>query len=292
MGVIALLAMVLAVPVMADTCDVNLVHKDPATWIPVSGATGTFVYDTGTGAFTFSATGLNNVEYALINYAEPFGALQNVLAFGTASGGALNLAGTITADFDPTTDDLTQAKIWLVPTADIDPATGEFYNWNPSAILFELYTVPADANTCGDDAGAEFVITGSIAEPPCPVLLGIDVYYGPSSETDFGVMTVGTNSLPDAGQLIVTSQCTAWDVGTPAATNGGYMYNGAVTLADKIMQEDHEAADVFAYVISDWSGFDGAKNTALEITPYDLAYSQLVGAGDAPGQPCRSEGSP
>jgi len=292
LGVIALIMLVLAVPVMAvitpaDSCTLNFVQKTEGTWVTVPGATGTMVYDTS--SFSFTGYGLGaNTGYTLISYAEPYpGTGSVVLGTGTTNGaGGITITGVMpTLNYYSYTSGeysgQNGAKIWLVPTADFSGAA--LTAWTPSSYLFETRLILIN-EVCENDRDADVVITGSIAEV-CPVSLEIAVETTQGSSTDFGTMIVGENNLPNAGNLQVTSMCTAWAVGTPATTPnaGGYMSDGSKVLAAKILQKDVDAANAFVPVISDWSGFDGIKVNTLWAFDYPLAYRQIVGSGDPAG---------
>ncbi len=136
----------------SDMRVLRLENKD-ANWAPIiegSSTYGILTYDCKktTFAFTFEGYGLQNVEYDLIYYADPWpgdhpGAL---IASGTASGGTLSLSGSVELDMDlPNAADWNHpdgAKIWLVTASDYDGA--KMTAWNPADYLFEMRLIHYD----------------------------------------------------------------------------------------------------------------------------------------------------
>ena len=122
-------------------------NKDPITWEPIAdGISGTLTYNTSgpTFQYTFSGTGLQNISYSLIYYADPWpgnhpGAL---IGSGTASGGNLSLSGSPELSMNlPAPGDANYpagAKIWLVPSSDYDAGSKALTAWNPTQYLFEM----------------------------------------------------------------------------------------------------------------------------------------------------------
>ena len=126
-----------------------LKEKNPTTWAPViNGANGTMTYNTSGTEFKYdlSASGLDNIEYSLIYYADKWpgnnpGALLGTF---TASGGGITVVDQIATEitFDlPHSDDANYpvgAKIWLVPSSVYDASSHSVTNWgNPGSYLFE-----------------------------------------------------------------------------------------------------------------------------------------------------------
>lgn len=131
----------------SDMRVLRLENKDPDTWAPIieDGSTyGILTYDCKAQKFnyTFEGYGLQDVEYDLIYYADPWpgnnpGAL---IGSGTASGGRLSLSGGVELDTDlPDPNDWNYpdgAKIWLVTSSDYDGS--KMTAWNPEDYLFEM----------------------------------------------------------------------------------------------------------------------------------------------------------
>jgi hypothetical protein len=289
LGVIALLAMVFAMPVMAACDPVNLVQKD-VNWQPVAGATGTFTYDES--SFSFTGAGLIvDTEYTLISFMEPYpGTGSVVLGTAVADGsGNIEIAAALPALVYNTYvggeyDGQTGAKIWLVPSAEFN---GEIIGWTPEDFLFETSLIPVGF-VCEDDVTATttIVIGGSIAgvEPCIPSLaISTDV----AAPLNFGEMTVGENVLMEAGNLHVQSQCTGWMVTAASSPDTeGYMQNSTadpvVNLVNPLNQKDMDDS-IFYPVIGGWAGFDGIYTEDLWDFAYPLSFEQTVDAADAPG---------
>jgi hypothetical protein len=118
-----------------------LCQKDDSNWICVPGATGVLYYPPSAQTFDydFNAEGLTpGTSYTLIYYPGEWpGNGLIVLGAGTADAdGDLHLVGS------PNIGDLTNAKIWLVLTADV--GAGQMTGWNPAAYLFEETLITYD----------------------------------------------------------------------------------------------------------------------------------------------------
>ena len=128
---------------------VILREKNPITWAPIaSGAMGTMTYNTSGTEFKYglSVSGLQNINYSLIYYADPWpgnhpGALLGTF---TASGNSISVvdqtATEITFDLPDSADANypVGAKIWLVPSSVYNATTHSVTNWgNPGSYLFE-----------------------------------------------------------------------------------------------------------------------------------------------------------
>jgi len=130
-----------------EPCVLTLENKDTTTWEPITGdgKYGTLEYNLAGDEFvyTFKGYGLDDIEYSLIYYADPYpgchpGAL---IAKGTASGGLLTLSGSVDLGINlPDSGDMNYpagAKIWLVPSTDYTEATHSV-SWDPTAFLFGM----------------------------------------------------------------------------------------------------------------------------------------------------------
>ena len=147
-----------------------LENKD-SSWnvLGTDGIEATLIYTffDGTFGYDLSATGLNNVEYVLIYYADQpdrftswGGAPALELGRATASGGTLSLTGqsiVIPGGLLPYANDWNAgkdanycantygdnydhcrgAKIWLIPVSDYDGTGNVLKAWNPTTYLFE-----------------------------------------------------------------------------------------------------------------------------------------------------------
>lgn len=134
----------------SDMRVLRLENKDDA-WAPIDdGIYGILTYDCKAQKFnyTFEGYGLQDVEYDLIYYADPWpgdnpGAL---IGSGTASGGRLSLSGSVELNTDlPNPADWNHpdgAKIWLVTSSDYDGS--KMTAWNPKDYLFEMRLITYD----------------------------------------------------------------------------------------------------------------------------------------------------
>jgi len=120
---------------------VKLVAKNSADWSVVKGgAFGSIMYQTD--KFTFNAHGLTpSGEYTLINYVDPWGSENVILATGVADGNGniLLKGGAITLNPNEAGQggyDYAGSKIWLVPSGDLNGGV-KFIAWNPDSYLFE-----------------------------------------------------------------------------------------------------------------------------------------------------------
>lgn len=142
---LVLVLMVMASPVLAYDGQVELFTKDAQTWEVVEGASGTLDYNTSSPTFDYnlSATGLEDTNYSLIYYADPWPGNNPGALLGTfeASGGAIDSAQSIDLGMslpiapDANVDD--GAKVWLVPSDCYDDLQLRISQWQPSRFLFE-----------------------------------------------------------------------------------------------------------------------------------------------------------
>jgi hypothetical protein len=128
----------------------NIVAKDPVTWVPVDGgAWGKMMYKiTPKPMFEFNGHGLvTGTEYALISYNEVWGQPNSILGYCTADelgnvhiqGGAMTLISNTYTSGEYSGQ--TGAKIWLIPSSDLT-TTGAMAGWNPTTYLFETSLIP------------------------------------------------------------------------------------------------------------------------------------------------------
>ena len=220
---VVILLMSVILPNVAGAIDyetsTTLDNKNPATWeCIVDDTQAELYYNTGGNEFEFNfeATGLEDVEYSLIYYANPYpgnnpGAL---IATGTASGGILSITSSIDLGMSlPTPPDSNMlvdhsiapdlyatpfgAKIWLVPSTCYNSGTNSISSWQPERFLFETDLINyIDI----DDGGVDQSITmGSIiTEPTSEIAFLVDV-----SNLDFGNVEVGDCS-PES-PIIITN---------------------------------------------------------------------------------------
>jgi len=157
---VLLLVVLMAAPVLAYDSELVLENKD-GEWAEINddGRSGLLQFNSSGPAFDFdlSATGLDDTDYSLIYYADPWPG-DNPGAFigsGTATGGELSFSGALDLGFGlphPDDSNVDGAKIWLVLSADYDEGSNIMTGWNPADYLFERN-----------------FITYSIAPPPPPL---------------------------------------------------------------------------------------------------------------------------
>ena len=130
------------------TMTLEMVGKNPKTWDPVAGASGSLVYNIAGPEFvyTFTGSGLDDTtEYELIYYADGWPGDNPGALIGAATSdgsGGLTFSGNIDLNMDlPHADDAnfgTGAKIWLVPASDYDEINTKMVAWSASTYLFEV----------------------------------------------------------------------------------------------------------------------------------------------------------
>ena len=122
---------------------VKLVAKEPVTWTQINpGTFGSLMYQTD--KFVFNGHGLTpKTDYTLINFIDPWGTGYTTLGNAiTDKNGNILIKGEATtltkyiyaSDADGDYQDITGAKIWLVPTTDL---FGGVLAWDPGNFLFE-----------------------------------------------------------------------------------------------------------------------------------------------------------
>lgn len=124
---------------------IHLAAKDNS-WNPIpGGAAGTLVYCPTDELFnyTFDGTNLNQTEYCLIYYPDPWpGNGLIILGIGTpGSNGSLHLEGSLDTGDMPAAFDQnygTGAKIWLVPSNYVNQTLAKLTGWNQSQFIFEI----------------------------------------------------------------------------------------------------------------------------------------------------------
>ena len=133
---VSLTIALLLVPIAFATVDYKvfpkhlyLYEKDPSDWSIIEGG----AWGRVNKGKVFVGHGLEpNTEYCLINYIDPWGSQNTILACGTTNnGGELHLQG----------DFAVSGKIWLVLDSDID-GSGYMTGWNPTEYLFEYDVLP------------------------------------------------------------------------------------------------------------------------------------------------------
>jgi hypothetical protein len=120
-----------------------LFQKDTTTWEVVEdGAWGKMKYNLmgPTFDFVFNGHGLAGGMYTLIYYPDPWpGNGLICLGDGTARGGNVHIKGSV-----ETSGDLIDAKIWLVPSDDVDCVSQIMKGWNGEEYLFEYNLITFD----------------------------------------------------------------------------------------------------------------------------------------------------
>jgi hypothetical protein len=100
--------------------------------------------------YNFSGSGLDNIEYCLIYYADgwPGNHPGDLIDSKIAVSGSLNLSGNHDFGYDlPHSNDSNApvgAKIWLVPCSDYDKTNYKMTGWSPSTYLFEEQLISYD----------------------------------------------------------------------------------------------------------------------------------------------------
>jgi hypothetical protein len=116
----------------------ELWEKDLAWNIVEDGAWGKMTYSLSGPEFSFVFNGHKlepGTAYTLIYYPDDW---PNILCLGEGTanrGGNINIKGSVA------TGDLTEAKIWLVLSADVDCEAEKMTAWNPSGYLFEYAVI-------------------------------------------------------------------------------------------------------------------------------------------------------
>jgi len=155
-GMVAALVVLMAfavAPVAAakyqELTSLNLVQKD-GSWNTTGSIKGSFepAFSKDSVKFSVSA-GLNDGNYVLISYSEPWGTKSNVIATGIVTDKKFTVSTFRYSDLQknlicnpyptPTNTGYSGvgAKLWLVPTTDFNVGTGLFTAWNPQNYLFE-----------------------------------------------------------------------------------------------------------------------------------------------------------
>lgn len=138
---LTVVAIMLATPVVSSALTKEflwLFEKDPSTWDVIDdGAWGYMDYrpEYKTFAFWFGALGLEpDTDYTLIYYPDPWPG-AGLICLGSKSSnsvGKLSMSGST-----DTAGDLSDAKIWLVLSDDVDCGAQQMIGWNPDDYLFE-----------------------------------------------------------------------------------------------------------------------------------------------------------
>ena len=214
-----------------ETTTLHLESKDPTTWTVNGSMKADLTYDPVNPTFkgTLTTSGLNAVEYALIYYPDQEdrfasdkwnGAGGIVIATFTDDVTGLsiekdlgiNLPNTGDWNINPSPDYCDNhngfddyahckgAKIWIVPTSDLDSGNLPLKVWNPSSYLFETdlitysdCTFPAglpDAVDMVKGSSIDSLNTESKTTTPMLVCYDFDVMIAP------GTYTIETQVLP------------------------------------------------------------------------------------------------
>lgn len=109
------------------------------------GMYGKLTYDLDTCEFTFNGYGLDDEEYCLIYYPEPWPG-SGGCSLGKDTGPDVEISGLFptipnAGDWSYDRSGLKKAKIWLVPCSDYDEAAGKMTDWHADQILFEMETI-------------------------------------------------------------------------------------------------------------------------------------------------------
>lgn len=113
---------------------------DPKWLIDFTGPMGTLTYGVKdkTFKYSFNATGLvAGTAYSLIHYVDPWPG-NGTGSVGLIGSGTSDEAGVLSFSGDQEFGaNLINAKIWLVPSGNYNPATKSLIGWNPTTYLFE-----------------------------------------------------------------------------------------------------------------------------------------------------------
>ena len=114
-----------------------LYEKDPSDWTIVEGgAWGKLIYWPIAKEFKYNFSGSKlekGMNYSLIYYPDPWPG-NNLICLGFGTG---NRYGRVYIKGSVDTGTLTDAKIWLVKSDDVDCEARKMINWNPTEYLFE-----------------------------------------------------------------------------------------------------------------------------------------------------------
>ena len=121
----------------SNTAHLYLYEKDAVTWdIVEDGAWGKMKYNMSGDEFdfVFNGHGLEpGADYTLIYYPDPWPG-TGLICLGS---GTVNEEGDVHIAESVETGDLTDAKIWLVLSGDVDCDGVQMIGWNPTEYLFE-----------------------------------------------------------------------------------------------------------------------------------------------------------
>ncbi|MFH2020274.1 MAG: hypothetical protein ABIJ34_02605 [archaeon] len=138
---------VVATPQLVSV-SVGLVAKDPATWNPVSGGSGTIYGENIPGTPGYYAILIFKLEkstnYTLIYYGDnthndvwPYATCLK--SFTSSSYGYI--IDKVKLDLAKYKVDPAANKIWLIRSSDVDCTAGQMISWNPTNYLFERKTI-------------------------------------------------------------------------------------------------------------------------------------------------------
>jgi len=131
----------------SNTAHLYLHEKVPADLWPIveDGAWGKMKYNLSGSTFDFVFNGHDlkgevGIEYTLIYYPDPWPG-NGLICLGT---GTVDEFGDVHIMGSVDTGDLTDAKIWLVLSDDVDCDVAQIVGWNPTEYLFEYDLITFD----------------------------------------------------------------------------------------------------------------------------------------------------
>jgi hypothetical protein len=229
-----------------------LENKNPTTWAPITGdgVWGVLDYNSSgtTFQYTLTASGLENVDYSLIYYANPAPGNNpgKLLGTGLAAGNVLTIVGTTDIGMSlPSVPDSNMvtphnvapdnyahafgAKIWLVPSTcynGVDSIT----TWSYTRFLFETDLITyTDTDAVGAVGTGGTTFTTTVTEMPSTMGLTVTPF-----DIPFGSVYIGTCS---AGSIINLHNSGTVPIKVTATTTSGFYANclkftGTTTLVN------------------------------------------------------------
>lgn len=243
--------MVLVIPGVAFATaydsTLTLDNKYPDTWGRIGdGISGTLQYNLSGATFDFSlsATGLEDVQYSLIYYANPWPGNNpgKLIDTGIAVGGSLIMSGSPNLNMNlPTPPDSNMvvphnvppdnyahaygAKIWLVPSDCYDGT--KITVWSPTRFLFETDLITyTDTNLA---SGTVVTTTTTVTEPTAtigltvaPLSLGFGCVAIGSCSAELPITLTNTGDVPI--KVIATTSAGFYTDCMKLALSGGTYY--------------------------------------------------------------------